>query len=109
MHFSRLGAYADFIEMGVDILNPVQVAAAGMGDTAALKHDFGASIAFWGGIDTQRVLPFGSADEVREEVRRRIADLAAGGGFVLSAVHDVQDDVRPENVLAMADAAAAFG
>ena len=99
----------DFIDIGVDALNPVQVAAAGMGDTAALKRDFGAALTFWGAVDTQRVLPFGSAEDVRAEVRRRIDDLAAGGGFVLAAVHDIQDDVPPENLLAMADAAAAFG
>ena len=99
----------DFIEIGVDALNPVQVSAAGMGDTAALKREFGADLAFWGAIDTQHVLPFGSTDDVREEVRRRIGDLAAGGGFVLAAVHDIQDDVPPENLLAMADAAAALG
>jgi uroporphyrinogen decarboxylase len=99
----------DFIEIGVDALNPVQVSAAGMGDTAALKRDFGADLAFWGAIDTQHVLPFGSTEDVREEVRRRIGDLAAGGGFVLAAVHDIQDDVPPENLLAMADAAAALG
>jgi uroporphyrinogen decarboxylase len=99
----------DFIEIGVDALNPVQVSAVGMGDTAALKRDFGADLTFWGAIDTQHVLPFGSPADVREEVRRRIGDLAADGGFVLAAVHDIQADVPPENVLAMADAAAVLG
>ena len=99
----------DFIEIGVDAINPVQVSAAGMGDTAALKREFGADLTFWGGIDTQHVLPYGSPADVREEVRRRIEDLADGGGFVLAAVHDIQADVSPENVLAMADAAAELG
>jgi uroporphyrinogen decarboxylase len=99
----------DFIEIGVDAINPVQVSAAGMGDTAALKREFGAHVTFWGGIDTQRVLPFGTPGDVREEVQRRIADLAGGGGFVLAAVHDIQDDVPVENVLAMVDAAAELG
>jgi uroporphyrinogen decarboxylase len=99
----------DFIEIGVDAINPVQVSAAGMGDTAALKREFGADVTFWGGIDTQRVLPRSTPGEVREEVRRRIADLAGGGGFVLAAVHDMQEDVPVENVLAMVDAAAEFG
>jgi uroporphyrinogen decarboxylase len=92
------------IEEGVDILNPVQVNADGM-DTAALKREFGADVTFWGGgVDTQRVLPFGTPAEVRDEVRRRIDDLAPGGGFVFAAVHNVQGDVPPENFMAMWDA-----
>jgi uroporphyrinogen decarboxylase len=91
----------DFIEMGVDILNPVQVSAAGM-DTQALKRKFGRDITFWGGgCDSQRVLPFGTPQEVADEVRRRIDDLAPGGGFVFSPVHNVQAGVPPENVVAM--------
>lgn len=91
----------DFIECGVDILNPVQVAAAGM-DTKELKKEFGRDLTFWGGgIDTQHVLPHGSAEEIREEVRRRIDDLAPGGGFVFATVHNIQGDVPPENVLTM--------
>ncbi len=91
----------DLIEMGVDILNPVQVSAAGM-DTRTLKKEFGQEIAFWGGgCDTQTVLPFGSAKQVADEVRRRIDDLAPGGGFVFAAVHNIQDGVPPENIVAM--------
>lgn len=97
----------DLAEIGVDILNPVQVSA--MGDTAALKARFGHKISFCGAIDTQRVLPFGSVKEVEAEVQRRIRDLAPGGGFVLSAVHNIQPDVPPENILAMANAAREFG
>jgi uroporphyrinogen decarboxylase len=93
----------EFIDIGVDALNPVQVSSAGM-DTAALKAAFGGRICFWGAIDTQRVLPWGSPEEVRAEVRRRIADLAPGGGFVLAPVHNIQEDVSPQNVLAMVDA-----
>jgi uroporphyrinogen decarboxylase len=99
----------DFIEIGVDALNPVQVSAVGMGDTAALRRDFGADLTFWGGIDTQHVLPHGSPADVRREVRRRIDDLANDGGYILAAVHDIQEDVSPENVLAMVDAAVEFG
>ncbi len=77
--------------------------------TAAPKRDFWAALTSWGAIDTHRVLLFGLVPDVREEVRRRIGDLAAGGGFVLAAVHDVRDDVPRDNLLAMADAAAAFG
>jgi uroporphyrinogen decarboxylase len=91
----------DLVEIGVDILNPVQVSAAGM-DTAELKRDFGRDLVFWGGgVDTQRVLGSGTPDEVRAEVRRRIEDLAPGGGFVFAAVHNIQPNVPPENVLAM--------
>lgn len=89
------------IEEGIDILNPVQVSAEGM-DTAALKREFGRDVTFWGGgVDTQRVLPRGTPREVRDEVRRRIDDLAPGGGFVFSTVHNVQADVPPENYIAM--------
>jgi uroporphyrinogen decarboxylase len=94
----------DFIEIGVDILNPVQVSAAGM-DTADLKKRFGNDISFWGGgCDTQRILPFGTPDEIREEVRRRIGVLAEGGGFVFSTVHNIQNEVPPENIIAMFEA-----
>ncbi len=91
----------DLIEVGVDILNPVQVSAAGM-DTRRLKRDFGRDIVFWGGgVDTQHVLPHGTPQQVRDEVRRRIEDLAPGGGFVFNTVHNIQSDVPPENILAM--------
>jgi uroporphyrinogen decarboxylase len=99
----------DFIEIGVDALNPIQVNCAGMGNTAELKADFGDRLCFWGGIDTSHVLPTGSPQDVRAEVRQRIQDLAAGGGFVLAAVHNMQKDVPPENILAMVDAALEFG
>jgi uroporphyrinogen decarboxylase len=95
----------DLVEMGVDILNPVQVSADGMGDTAALKIEWGETLTFWGGIDTQAVLPRGNAQEVRQEVMRRLDDMAWGGGYVLAAVHDVQPEVPPANLCAMFDAA----
>ncbi len=94
----------DLIEIGVDVLNPIQVSAAKM-DTRRLKKEFGKEIVFWGGgIDTQHTLPRGSAAEVRDEVMRRIDDLAPGGGFVFAAVHNIQADVPPENILAMVEA-----
>lgn len=98
----------DLIEVGVDIINPVQPTCAGM-DTARLKRAFGRDITFWGLIDTQHVLPFGSPAAVADEVRRRIDDLAAGGGFVLAAVHNIQPDVPPENIVSMFDTALAYG
>lgn len=91
----------DFIEIGIDILNPIQVAAQGMEDTAQLKRDFGRHLVFWGGAcDAQRVAPFATPEEVRAEVRRRIADLAPGGGYVFSWIHDIQPDVTAQNILA---------
>jgi uroporphyrinogen decarboxylase len=94
----------DFIDIGIDALNPIQVTARNM-EPERLKREFGGRIAFWGGIDTQSVLPRGSVQEVREEVKRRIADLAPGGGYVLSAVHNIQPEVPPENLIAMYEAA----
>jgi uroporphyrinogen decarboxylase len=90
----------DLIEIGVDVLHPVQVAATGM-DPADLQHRFGGRIAFWGGIDTQHVLPHGSVEDVRREVERMIDTLGRDGGYVLGAVHNIQPDVPCENVVAM--------
>ncbi len=99
----------DFIEMGVDILNPVQVSAAGM-DTRTLKRAFGDDIAFWGGgCDSQQVLPFGTPAQVADEVKRRIDDLAPGGGFLFAPIHNVQAEVPPENVIAMFETARQYG
>ena len=99
----------DLIELGIDILDPIQVTAKGMDDTAYLKREFGDDLVFWGGIDTQQLLPFGSPEEVRADVRRRVRDLATGGGYVLNSVHNIQGDVGPENIVAMFDEAYAFG
>jgi uroporphyrinogen decarboxylase len=93
----------DFIDAGVDLLNPVQVSADDMGDTARLKREFGDRLSFCGAIDTQWVLPNGSPDDVREEVRRRIKDLAPGGGYICASVHCIQRDVPVENIMAMCE------
>lgn len=98
----------DLIEVGFDALHPIQVSAKDM-DSARLKREYGRDITFWGGVDTQRVLPLGTPQEVREEVRRRIADLGSGGGYVLGAVHNIQAEVPVENILAMFEAAREFG
>lgn len=99
----------DLIEIGFDILNPVQVSAKGM-DTRRLKETFGKDIVFWGGgMDTQHVLPFGSPQDVVDEVRRRIDDLAPGGGFVFAPVHNIQAMVPPENIVAAFDTALEYG
>lgn len=94
----------DLIEIGVDILNPVQVSAANM-DSADLKREFGRDLVFWGGgVDTQRVLGPGTPAEVRTEVLRRVEDMGHDGGFVFATVHNIQPNVPVENILAMRDA-----
>lgn len=98
----------DLIEMGVDVIHPVQVAARDM-DSAKLAREFGDRLCFWGGIDTQSVLPKGSVEDVRAEVKKRISDLAPGGGYILAAVHNIQPDVPLENVLAMYAAGREYG
>jgi uroporphyrinogen decarboxylase len=97
----------DLVEVGVDVLNPVQVAA--MGDMTDVKRRFGDKMVFWGGIDTQRVLPFGSVEDVEAEVKQRIHELGPGGGFVVASVHAIQPDVPPENIIAMAEATRKYG
>ena len=99
----------DLIETGIDVLNPVHVAAQDMGDTARLKREFGSRLSFCGAIDTQQVLPHGTTDDVRREVRRRIKDLAPGGGYILASVHCIQPDVPPENVCALFEEAFVAG
>jgi uroporphyrinogen decarboxylase len=99
----------DFVEIGVDILNPIQTSGRCMSDLPSLKKRFGKNITFCGGIDAHRVLPFGTAEEVRDEVRRVMQILGPGGGCMISAVHTVMNDVPPENVLAMVDAVEEFG
>lgn len=99
----------DFIEIGVEILNPIHIRATGM-EPAALKREFGADLVFWGGgVDTQGVLPNGTPLEVKDDVRRNLDALAAGGGYVFNTVHNVQADVPPENVIAMWEALQEYG
>jgi uroporphyrinogen decarboxylase len=90
----------DLIDIGVDVLNPVQVSAEGM-DTATLKTEFGRHVTFWGGtVDPQRTLARGTPQEVYEEATRRIEELKPGGGFVIASVHNMQAHVPVENILA---------
>jgi uroporphyrinogen decarboxylase len=98
----------DFIDIGIQVINPVQVSAKGM-DSAELKREFGRDLCFWGAIDTQHVLPFGSPADVKAEVRRRINDLGPGGGYVVASSHNIQRDVSAENVIAMIEAVAEYG
>ncbi len=98
---SVMALIEDFIAAGFDILNPVQCSAANMAPRQ-LKEKFGERIAFWGGgVDTQGTLPFGTADEVRKEVRERIKIFAPGGGFVFNSIHNIQAQVPVDNLLAM--------
>ena len=91
----------DFIEMGIDIINPVHINAEGM-EPYQLKKDFGNDIVFWGGgVDTQKILPSGSASDVADDVKRNIDALAPGGGFVFATVHNIQAEVPPANIAAM--------
>jgi uroporphyrinogen decarboxylase len=98
----------DLIEVGVEVLNPVQVNAAEM-DSARLKREFGKDLSFWGGGCDPVIMGMGTPQEVVEDVKRRIHDLAPGGGFVFGSVHNIQANVPPENVVAMFDAARDFG
>ncbi|HUV08894.1 MAG TPA: uroporphyrinogen decarboxylase family protein, partial [Spirochaetia bacterium] len=98
-----------FIEAGVDILNPVQCSAVRM-DPAVLKREFGEKLVFWGGgVDTQSVLPFGTVEEVRSQVKERIDTFKGNGGFVFNPVHNIQHGVPAENIIASFDAAYEFG
>jgi uroporphyrinogen decarboxylase len=99
----------DFVEIGIDILNPVQTSSGGLSDLFNIKKRFGKNLVFCGGIDTHRVLPFGTPAEVRDEVRRVMTLLGPGGGCLIGAVHTIMNDVPPENVLAMVDAVEEFG
>lgn len=99
----------DLIEIGVDIINPVQVSARDM-DSADLKREFGKDIVFWGGgVDTQRVLGTGRPDEVWHEVKRRVEDFKPGGGFVFNTVHNIQGNVPADNLITMWKALREYG
>jgi uroporphyrinogen decarboxylase len=97
-----------WIDMGLDVLDPIQPRAEGM-EPHALKRDFGEQLTFHGGIDIQRTLPFGTSEEVMAEVQRYIHALAPGGGYIVAPAHNVQSDVPPENLVAIRDAIDAYG
>jgi uroporphyrinogen decarboxylase len=99
----------DLIDAGLDILNPIQWTAVDM-NVVELKRDFGKELTFWGGgVDTQTTLNKGTPQEVSDEVKRLLDILAPGGGFVFAPVHNIQDDVSPENFWAMWDTLMAYG
>lgn len=97
----------DLIDIGVDAINPVQTTAAGMNPNE-LKREYGKDIAFWGGVDTQHVLPFGTPQDVEEEVRRIISSLGPSG-LVLTSCHNIQSEVPPENIVALFQSAINMG
>ncbi|MBN2678404.1 MAG: hypothetical protein JXR32_10140 [Anaerolineaceae bacterium] len=99
----------DFIDIGVDVLNPIQSSAGRMSDLDGLKTRYGKNIVFCGAIDTQRILPFGTPEQVRNEVHRVINILGKGGGYMVASVHTIMHEVPPENILAMVDAVEEIG
>ncbi|MDP1714510.1 MAG: uroporphyrinogen decarboxylase family protein [Anaerolineales bacterium] len=107
---AMLSFLPDLIDIGVDIFNPVQVNARGMGDTLWLKQEFGRDLSFWGGLcDNQFTLPFGTPQDVRSETRRRLEDLMPGGGFVAAPIHNIQAGVPAENIVAMLETVHTYG
>lgn len=99
----------DFIEIGVDVLNPIQTSAGKMSNLEELKNRYNKRIVFCGAVDTQKVLPTGTPDQVKQEVKRVINTLGKDGGYMLATVHTVMNEVPPENILAMVDAVEEFG
>jgi uroporphyrinogen decarboxylase len=99
----------DFIEIGVDILNPIQTSAGKMSNLVELKRRYGKDIVLCGAIDTHSILPSGTPQQVNDEVKRVIEILAPGGGYMVSSVHTIMDDVPAENILAMVDAVERYG
>ena len=97
-----------WIDMGLDILDPIQPRARGM-EPEGLKRDFGNQLTFHGGLDLQQTLPFGTPAEVQAEVKRYIQALGPGGGYIVAPAHNVQSDVPPVNLVAARDAVEAYG
>jgi hypothetical protein len=112
-HFHCCGSIVhlldEFVEAGVDVLNPVQVSAVGM-DAEMLKERYGRKLVFWGGgVDTQKTLPFGTPDEVRAQVKERIRTFARGGGFVFNTIHNILAKTPVQNIIAMLEGIAEAG
>lgn len=100
---SILPIIPDFIEIGLDILNPIQPLAHGM-DPIFLKNTYGKDLVFFGGIDVQQLLPYGKPQMIRDEVRRRIDILGKGGGYIVAPAHNIQPDTPVENIMAFFEA-----
>ena len=101
---SILPIIPDFIELGLDILNPIQPKAVGM-EPHYLKRTYGKDLVFFGGIDVQELLPFSSPQTIKDEVRRRIDILGKNGGYIIAPAHNIQADTPVENILAFFEAA----
>jgi uroporphyrinogen decarboxylase len=99
----------DLIEIGVDIINPIQTVVKGFQDTQALKARYGNRVCFHGGIDVQQVMPNATPNEIQQEVARRIHDLGPNGGYILAPCHNINIDIPIENVLKMFEAAQMYG
>jgi len=99
----------DFIEIGVDVLNPIQTSAGKMANLEELKARYGKDLVFCGAVDTQHILPQGTPEEVRQEMKRVINNLGRDGGYMVASVHTIMHEVPPENILAMVDAVEEFG
>jgi len=99
----------DFIEIGVDVLNPIQTSAGKMADLEGLKERYGKDLVFCGAVDTQDLLPHGTPEQVRQEMKRVIHALGKDGGYMVASVHTIMHEVPPENILAMVDAVEEFG
>lgn len=91
----------ELIEIGVDVLNPIQPAAM---DPVKLKSDFGERLCFWGSIDLQHTLPYGTPAQVADEVRTRLATIGKEGGLIIGPTHNIQLDTPLENFWAMVSA-----
>jgi len=100
---SILPIIPDFIELGLDILNPIQPLAKDM-SPELLKKEFGQDLVFFGGIDVQELLPFKTTEEIKSEIFRRCSILGKGGGFIAAPAHNIQPDTPVENVIAMYEA-----
>ncbi len=98
----------DFAEIGLDILNPIQPQAEGM-DPDYLKDNYGKELSFFGGIDIQNLMPFGTPEEIKADVKRRMKILGKGGGYIVAPAHNLQDDTPVENIMAFYEAVFEYG
>jgi len=99
----------DFLEMNVDVLNPVQTSVKGLEDTFALNEAYGDRLAFHGAIDVQQMLPNASTEELELEIARRVYDLGRDGGYILAPCHNIGHDIPPENVVTLFEKARELG
>ena len=106
---SVLWAMEDFVDCGIDVLHPLQGDAAEMDDPVRIKKRFGEHLVFYSNMRNQSLIPRGSPDEIAADVRKKIESLAPGGGYIMSAGHNIQPDVPPENILAVYDSAFRYG